>query len=32
MDTSKINDLGWRPSIKLNEGIIQTINEVKNIF
>ncbi len=32
MDTSKINNFGWKPSIKLNEGIIQTINEVKNIF
>jgi GDP-L-fucose synthase len=32
MDTTKINCFGWKPSIKLKEGIIQTISEVKNIF
>ena len=32
MDVSKIKGFGWSPSIKLSEGIIQTINEVKNIF
>ena len=32
MDTSKINNLGWEPSIKLNEGIKRTILEVKNQF
>ena len=32
MDITKINGLGWKSSIILNEGIIQTINEVKNIF
>jgi GDP-L-fucose synthase len=32
MDTTKINNLGWRPSIKLKEGISKTIMEVKNIF
>jgi GDP-L-fucose synthase len=32
MDTTKINNLGWRPSIKLKEGIIKTIEEVKDQF
>ena len=32
LDTSKINDLGWRPSISLKEGIRRTVNEVKNDF
>ena len=32
MDTTKINNLGWRPSIKLKEGIIKTIQEVKDQF
>jgi len=32
MDTTKINCFGWKPSIKLKEGIIQTISEVINIF
>ena len=27
MDTSKINKLGWSPSIGLDEGIKKTINE-----
>jgi GDP-L-fucose synthase len=32
MDTTKINNLGWKPSIKLKEGIIKTIQEVKDQF
>ena len=32
MDTNKINHLGWKPSIKLKEGIRRTIEEVKNQF
>jgi len=32
LDTTKINNLGWRPSIKLKEGIGQTIKEVKDQF
>lgn len=32
MDTSKINNLGWRFSVSLNEGIRRTINEVNNLF
>ncbi len=32
MDTTKINNLGWRPSIKLEEGIRRTVEEVKNQF
>ncbi len=32
LDTTKINNLGWRPSIKLQEGIRRTIEEVKNQF
>ena len=32
LDTTKINNLGWKPSIKLEEGIRQTINEVKDQF
>jgi GDP-L-fucose synthase len=32
MDTTKINSLGWKASIKLKEGISKTIMEVKNIF
>ena len=32
LDTSKINKLGWRPSIKLEEGIKRTIEEVKDKF
>ncbi len=32
MDTTKINNLGWRASIKLKEGISKTIEEVKNQF
>ena len=27
MDTSKINNLGWAPKVKLNDGIRKTINE-----
>ena len=32
LDTTKINNLGWKPSIKLQEGIRRTIAEVKNQF
>ena len=32
MDTTKINNLGWKSSIKLKEGIIKTIQEVKDQF
>jgi len=32
LDTTKINNLGWKPSIKLQEGIRRTIEEVKNQF
>jgi GDP-L-fucose synthase len=32
MDTTKINNLGWKASIKLKEGIIKTIHEVKDQF
>jgi GDP-L-fucose synthase len=32
MDTTKINNLGWNASIKLKEGIIKTIHEVKDQF
>ena len=32
MDTSKINKLGWKPSINLQEGIRRTILEVKDKF
>ena len=32
MDTNKINHLGWKPSIKLQEGIRRTIDEVKDKF
>jgi GDP-L-fucose synthase len=32
MDTTKINNLGWRASIKLKEGISKTIEEVKDQF
>jgi GDP-L-fucose synthase len=32
MDTSKINNLGWRDSLTLNVGIKRTINEVNNLF
>ncbi len=32
MDTAKINNFGWSPSIKLNEGIRMTILEVQNKF
>ena len=31
MDSAKINILGWMPSIKLKDGIKQTINEFKSI-
>jgi GDP-L-fucose synthase len=32
MDTTKINSLGWKASIKLKEGISKTIMDVKNSF
>lgn len=32
LDTTKINKLGWKPSIKLQEGIRRTIAEVKYKF
>ncbi|MFM6995330.1 MAG: GDP-L-fucose synthase family protein [Sediminibacterium sp.] len=32
MDTTKINQLGWRPTIQLKEGIRRTIEEVKDTF
>jgi GDP-L-fucose synthase len=32
MDTSKLTNLGWKPSIKLEEGIRRTIGEVSELF
>ncbi len=32
LDTTKINTLGWKPSLKLQEGLRKTILEVKDIF
>jgi len=32
MDTNKINNLGWKPSIKLKEGVNRTILEVQGKF
>lgn len=32
MDTTKINNLGWKPSIKLKQGIAKTIQEVQDQF
>jgi GDP-L-fucose synthase len=32
LDTTKINNLGWKPSISLQEGIRRTIEEVKGRF
>ncbi len=32
MDTTKLTNLSWRPSIKLEEGIRRTVEEVKNQF
>jgi GDP-L-fucose synthase len=32
LDTNKINKLGWKPSIKLKDGIRRTIEEVKDQF
>jgi GDP-L-fucose synthase len=32
MDTCKINNLGWRSSIKLHEGLVKTILEIENKF
>jgi GDP-L-fucose synthase len=31
LDISKINNLGWTPKIKLEDGLIKTINEFTNI-
>jgi len=32
LDTTKINNLGWKPSIKLQDGIRRTLEEVKDQF
>ena len=32
MDTTKLSSLGWKPSIKLEEGISRTVEEVKGKF
>ena len=32
LDTTKINNLGWKPSIKLEDGIRRTIMEVADKF
>ena len=32
LDTTKIDNLGWKPSIKLQDGIRRTIEEVKDQF
>ena len=32
MDTTKLTKLGWKPSIKIQDGIRRTINEVSNNF
>jgi GDP-L-fucose synthase len=32
MDSSKMFKTGWRPKIKLNEGVNKTIQEIKNMF
>jgi GDP-L-fucose synthase len=32
LDTTKINNLGWKPSIKLEDGIRRTIEEVTDKF
>ena len=32
LDTTKINNLGWKPSISLKEGIRRTIAEVADLF
>jgi len=32
MDSSKMFKTGWRPKIKLNEGLNKTIQEIKNMF
>lgn len=32
MDTTKLTNLGWKPSLKLEDGIKKTIEEVKNKF
>jgi len=32
LDTTKINNLGWKPSIRLEDGISRTISEVKDQF
>ena len=30
LDTTKINNFGWKPSIKLKDGILRTLGEFKN--
>jgi len=30
MDTTKLTKLGWKPSIKLEEGIRMTVSEVRD--
>jgi GDP-L-fucose synthase len=32
MDTSKLNALGWKPKIKLQEGVAKVYEEFKEIF
>ena len=32
LDTTKINNLGWKPSIKLQQGIKRTVGEVRDSF
>ena len=32
LDTSQINNLGWEAKISLDEGLINTLNDFKNIF
>ena len=32
LDTNKLTNLGWKPSIKLQEGLRKTILEVKDLF
>jgi GDP-L-fucose synthase len=32
LDTNKLNVLGWKPSITLEDGIRRTIKEVREMF
>ena len=32
LDTNKLNSLGWKPSISLEDGIQRTIMEVREMF